>query len=144
MGILELRLALVSLAETYRASGAASPATDLERVACLLNEDVHDSVSDLAEEIAVVANPKHALAAELLRELNIAGADRTAFDPVLARIKTSKEIDKALVEQIASDYIGVQRTWKSKKAAIDEIEATFVSRAYQANKMKIVGQYKGW
>lgn len=144
MGVMELRFALTNLAKIYRASGAVSQAADVEKLAGLVDENRHESVVSVADEIASAANPTQALIGDLLNELNSIGTDRAAFDPILTRLKTNRNFDKVAVEQIASKYIGVERTWKSKKAAIDEIESTFVSRAYQANKMKIVEQYKGW
>lgn len=144
MGVAELRSALQRLATVHRASGAKQQADDIDSVAKLLDETRHRDVDDAAREISAALNPTEKLVAVYVDRLTAAGTDRILFDPLFAEIKADKSLGKTEMEAIAGAYSGVSRKWKSKAAALDEIESTFVSRAYQANKMKIVEQYKGW
>ncbi len=144
MGVMELKTALMRIAGLYGAAGSKDAAQDLRAVAGLMQETRASDVGELAAEITDALAPAERLVQAYIERFSKADVDRSAFAKVLADLKADRNMTKADVGKIATAYSGDPRSWKSKAEALREIEASFVSRAYQASKMKIVQGYKPW
>lgn len=70
------------------------------------------------------------------KELKRAGTDRAGFEEVFGRLKRDKKLKKADLIELALRYSGAPAKYKTKDAAIEEIEITFVRNARFLSKIQ--------
>jgi hypothetical protein len=70
------------------------------------------------------------------KDLKRAGTDRVGFDEVFNRLKRDKKLKKADLVELAQRYSRTATKYKTKDAAIEELEITFVRNARFLNKIQ--------
>jgi hypothetical protein len=70
------------------------------------------------------------------KDLKRAGTDRAGFEEVFSRLKRDKKLKKADLIELVHRYSGAAAKYKTKDAAIEEIEITFVRNARFLSKIQ--------
>lgn len=146
MNIGKLRQLLTDVGAVLASAGSTKQAEDLERVAGLMRGREHQPVEQFLDELrADVAPPSIAeVIANHVARLTAAGVDEPSFRPALEALSKDKMIKKIEADRVAHGYIGGREKWPSRAAAIEAIEKEFVSRRYDASKMKEVARSRPW
>ena len=146
MNVGRLRQLLMDVGAVLASAGSAKQAEDLDRVAGLMRGQEHQSVEAFLDELQTDVAPRSSAAviAEYVAQLSSAGVDEFAFRQVFEVLSKDKSIKKPEADLVAHGYIGGREKWKNRAAALEAIEKEFVSRRYDASKMKEVARSRPW
>ena len=146
MNVGKLRQLLIDVSAVLASAGSAKHGSDLNRVAELMKGQDHLSVDAFLDELEKdIAPPSSAeVIARYVAQFYSAGIDEFAFRKVFETLSKDKTIKKPEADLVAHGYIGGRDKWKNRAAALEAIEKEFVSRRYDASKMKEVARSRPW
>ena len=146
MRVSKLRRVLADLGSILTAAGSTKPAEDVARLAELMVGRDHQPVEEFLEELrGDIAPPTSSeIAAAHIARLREAGTDEVSFRHALQMLTSDRAVKKAQADRVAHGYIGGREKWPSRTAALAAIEKEFVSRLYDASKMKEVARSRPW
>lgn len=146
MKVGKLRQLLVDVGAVLSSAGSAKQAEDLERVAELMKGQDHQSIDLFLDELRtdLAPQPPAEVIAGHVARLSNAGVDEVVFRQAFEILSKDKTIKKSEADHVAHGYIGGREKWPSRAAALLAIEKEFVSRRYDASKMKEVARSRPW
>ena len=144
MQIKKLLKSLEQLAGLAQETGSKKTADAVRTLSSVIEDSdtdrpVEQSLHDLRE---LLSTEKRRFFERHVSQLNDAGTDDQLFKSTLEKLERDKSLAKSDIDAIAHMYTNGRTSWPSKKAALKAIRKTFVERAYQEGKMKIVEDYK--
>ncbi len=146
MNIGKLRQLLTDVGAVLATAGSAKQAEDFERVAGLMRGREHQQVEQFLDELQADLSPPSIaeVIADHVARLSAAGVDEPTFRQAHECLAKDRTIKKAEADRVAHGYIGGREKWKNRAAALEAIEKEFVSRRYDASKMKEVARSRPW
>ena len=146
MNVGKLRQLLIDVGAVLASAGSAKQAGDLDRVAELMRGQDHQSVDAFLDELQKDITPPSSaeVVARYVAQLSSAAIDEFAFRKVFETLSKDKTIKKPEADLVGHGYIGGREKWKNRAAALEAIEKEFVSRRYDASKMKEVARSRPW
>jgi hypothetical protein len=149
----ELRTILGNLQKFCDSAGAKKASTDLQVFSDMLQPygdvDVDNACASIKQRLVAEKPAKRPKASSRtgaavlnesaiqlhLTELRTAGTDRNAFDVALKKLKASKSIKLPDLAEIARQLSRSETSYKSKAAALSDIEQAFVRQKRFENKV---------
>lgn len=141
-----LRQLLTDLAAILTVAGAKKPASELGRVADLMDGREHQYVEEFLNELRSEIRPLEPaeIAEQHVARLHAAGTDELAFRQAFDALSKDRAVKKPQANSIAHAYIGGREKWPTKAEALAAIEKEFVARRYDQSKMKEVARSRPW
>lgn len=141
-----LRQLVTDIAAVLTAAGARKPASDLARIADLMDGRDHQRVEEFLGELRSDIQPLEPseIVAQHVARLRTAGTDEAAFRQAFDTLTKDRALKKPQANSVAHAYIGGREKWPTKSEALAAIEKEFIARRYDQSKMKEVARSRPW